>query len=88
MVKSPELTNQSVGRPVPGTERKRSLLIVNMTTCVASITPFDQWDTFNDLNHQNIPQNRFGVVADIHVLCVVGSMCGECQSLCRYRTTS
>ena len=46
-----------------------SLLIVNMTTC---ITPFDQWDTFNDVTHQNIPRNRTGVVADI--LCVAGSM--------------
>ena len=46
-----------------------SLLIVNMTTC---ITPFDQWDTFNDVTHQNIPRNRTGMVAEI--LCVAGCM--------------
>ena len=51
-----------------------SLLIVNMTTC---ITPFDQWDTFNDVTHQNIPRNRTSVVAEI--LCVAGSMGGECS---------
>ena len=43
-----------------------------MTTC---ITPFDQWDTFNDVTHQNIPQNRTGVVAEI--LCIAGSLGGE-----------
>ena len=40
-----------------------------MTTC---ITPFDQWDTFNDVTHQNNPGNRTGVVAEI--LCVAGSI--------------
>ena len=72
-MKSPELTNQSVGRPVLVHLEKEvsatSLLIVNMPTC---ITPFDQWDTFNDVTHQNIPRNRTGMVAEI--LCVVGSM--------------
>ena len=50
-----------------------------MTTC---ITPFDQWDTFNDVTHQNIPRNRTGEVAEI--LCVAGSLGGECHnhSLC------
>ena len=51
---------------------RQSLLIVNMTTC---ITPFDQWDIFNDVTHQNIPRNRTGVMAEI--LYVAGSMGGE-----------
>ena len=49
-----------------------SLLIVTLTMC---ITRFDQWDTFNEVTHQNIPRNRTGVVAEI--LCIAGSMCGE-----------
>ena len=75
-MKSPELANQSVGRPVLVHLEKdvsaTPVLIVNRTTC---ITPFDQWDTFNDVTHQNIPRNRTGVVAE--KLCVSGSMGGE-----------
>ena len=68
-MKSPELTNQSVGSPVlVHCEKEVS------ATCMC-ITPFDQWDTFNDVTHQNIPRNRTGVVAEI--LCVAGSMGGE-----------
>ena len=48
-----------------------------MTTCIAR---FDQWDTFNDVTHQNIPRNRTGVVAEI--LCVAGSMGGERVHYC------
>ena len=79
-MKSPELANQSVGRPVLVHWEKEvsatSLLIVNMTTC---ITPFDQWDTFNDVTHQIIPRNRTGVVAEI--LCVAESTGGECWNM-------
>ena len=46
-----------------------------LTMWVACITNFDQWETFNDVTHQNIPRNRTGVVAEI--LCVAGSVCGE-----------
>ena len=46
-----------------------------MSTCVACITPFDHWDTFNEVTHQNVPRNRTGVVAEI--LCIAGSMSGE-----------
>ena len=50
------------------------MLIVILPTCVACITRFDQWDTFNDVTHQYIPRNRTGVVAEI--LWVAVSMCG------------
>ena len=49
-----------------------SLLIVILTTRVACITRFDQWDIFNDFTFQNIPRNSSDVVAEI--LCVAGSL--------------
>ena len=48
-----------------------------MTMC---ITPFDQWDTFSDVTHQNITRNRTGVVAEI--LCVAGPLSEERHPLC------
>ena len=57
------------------------LIILNMTTC---ITPFDQWDTFNDVTHQNIPRNRTGVVAEIP--CVAEFVGGEWRQGIRKKT--
>ena len=54
------------------TARMTSLLIVILTTRVACITRFDQWDIFNDVTFQNIPRNSPDVVAEI--LCVAGSL--------------
>ena len=54
------------------TARMTSLLIVVLTTRVACITRFDQWDIFNDVTFQNIPQISPDVVAEI--LCVAGSL--------------
>ena len=64
------------------TARMTSLLIVILTTRVACITRFDQWDIFNDVTFQNIPRNSPDVVAEI--LCVAGSlgrrMCDRCAT--------
>ena len=54
------------------TARMTSLLIVVLTTRVACITRFDQWDIFNDVTFQNIPRISPDVVAEI--LCVAGSL--------------
>ena len=60
-VNSAELTSQPVGCPVLCHCEEEviatALLIVNMTTCVACITHFDQWATFNDVTYQNILRN-------------------------------
>ena len=68
-MKSPELTNQPVGRPAfsQQTGHCEDDVIIDCN--------FDQWDTFNDVTHQNIARNRTGVVAEM--LCGAGSMCGE-----------
>ena len=64
-VNSAELTNEPVSHPAlcqqsDGTTRKRTLLIVNMTMCVACITLFDLWAAIDDVTFQNIPQNSTG----------------------------
>ena len=64
-MKSPELTNQLVGSPAlviqtNSSARQRSLLIVKMTMCVACITLFNSWASFNDLTYQSVPGNSTG----------------------------